>query len=126
MEYLLKYSIKPLKETICVSQAISVFSLRLKREELVTNCDQFKILKHSTSNPYVFTEQGVAMLSGLLNSQRAILVNIAIMRAFVKLRQFINTHQELAAKLSEVEGKVNKHDKEIQLVFETMRMLMLK
>jgi predicted membrane-bound spermidine synthase len=91
---------------------------------VVTNCDHLKELKFSPQLPHVFTEQGVAMLSGLLNSQRAILVNIAIMRAFVKLRQFITTHKELAAKLSEVEGKVNKHDKEIRLVFDMIRRLM--
>jgi len=73
--------------------------------------------------PYAFTEQGVAMLSSVLNSERAILVNIAIMRAFVKLREILSTHKELAQRLSELEGKFEKHDVEIQTVFEAIRQL---
>jgi len=73
---------------------------------------------------YAFTEQGVAMLSSVLNSERAILVNIAIMRAFVKLREILSTHKELARRLSELERKFEKHDVEIQAVFEAIRQLM--
>jgi hypothetical protein len=72
----------------------------------------------------VFTEQGVAMLSGVLNSDRAIQVNIAIMRAFVKLRQIISTHKELVHKLEELERKIEKHDVNIQSIFEAIRQLM--
>ena len=74
--------------------------------------------------PRVFTEQGVAMLSSVLNSKRAIQVNIAIMRAFVKLRQILSTHKELAHKLSELERKIEKHDVKIQSIFEAIRQLM--
>jgi hypothetical protein len=74
---------------------------------------------------YVFTEQGVAMLSSVLRSERAIQVNIAIMRAFVKLRQILSTHKELAYKLSELEKKIEKHDVEIKAIFEAIRQLML-
>jgi len=74
--------------------------------------------------PYVFTEQGVAMLSSVLNSERAIQVNIAIMRAFVKLRQILSTHKELVHKLNELEKKFEKHDVEIQSIFEAIRQLM--
>jgi len=74
--------------------------------------------------PYLFTEQGVSMLSTVLNSERAIQVNIAIMRAFVKLRQILSTHKELAHKLSELERKTEKHDVEIQAIFEAIRQLM--
>jgi hypothetical protein len=84
-----------------------------EKEELVANCDRFKVLKHSTVNPYAFTEQGVAMLSSVLNSERSILVNIAIMRTFVKLRQVLSTHRGLAHKLNELERKIEKHDEEI-------------
>ena len=84
-----------------------------EKEELVANCDRFKVLKHSTVNPCAFTEQGVAMLSSVLNSERSILVNIAIMRTFVKLRQVLATHKELAHKLNELERKIEKHDEEI-------------
>ena len=74
--------------------------------------------------PYVFTEQGVAMLSSILNSERAIRVNIIIMRAFVKLREILSNHKELAHKLKELEGKVERHDGEIQAIFEAIRQLM--
>jgi hypothetical protein len=74
--------------------------------------------------PYVFTEQGVAMLSGLLNSDRAIQVNIAIMRAFVRLRQILLTHKDLAQKLEELERKYQLHETDIQVIFEAIRRLL--
>jgi len=74
--------------------------------------------------PYAFTEQGVAMLSSVLNSNRAIQVNIAIVRAFVKLRQILSTHKELAYKLNELERKIEKHDVDIQSIFGAIRQLM--
>src|SRR5688572_12743694 len=74
--------------------------------------------------PYAFTEQGVAMLSSVLRSKRAILVNIAIMRAFVKLREIVAGHKELATKLAELERKVGGHDTKIQSLFEAIRQLM--
>jgi hypothetical protein len=73
---------------------------------------------------YVSTEQGVAMLSSVLNSQRAVRVNIAIMRAFVKLRQMIDTNRGLAHKFSELERRVGKHDEEIAAILEAIRQLM--
>jgi phage regulator Rha-like protein len=80
--------------------------------------------KHLKYLPYAFTEQGVAMLSSVLNSERAIQVNIAIMRAFVKLRQILITHKELAHKLEQLERKIEKHDADIQTIFEAIRQLM--
>jgi len=74
--------------------------------------------------PYVFTEQGVAMLSSVLKSERAIHVNIAIMRTFVKLKQILSMNKELAYKLSELERKIEKHDESIQAIFEAIRQLM--
>ena len=74
--------------------------------------------------PYAFSEQGVAMLSSVLNSERAIKVNIAIMRAFVKLRQILETNRELAKKFSELERRVGKHDEEIDAILEAIRQLM--
>jgi hypothetical protein len=71
---------------------------REEKDELVTICHRLKTMKHSTSRPYVFTEYGVVMLSSVLRSKRAIQVNIAIMRAFVKLRQLAIFHAELAKK----------------------------
>ena len=74
--------------------------------------------------PYVFTEQGVAMLSSVLNSERAIQVNIAIMRVFVRLREMMATHKELAFKLIELEERLEGHDEQIQNIFEAIRQLM--
>jgi hypothetical protein len=95
-----------------------------EKGELVAICDRFKTLKHSTSFPYVFTEQGVAMLSTVLNSERAIRVNIAIMRAFVRLRQILLSHKELARKVEELERKYSKHEVEITTVFKLLKKLM--
>jgi hypothetical protein len=74
--------------------------------------------------PYVFTEQGVAMLSSVLNSERAIEVNIAIMRVFVRLREMMATHKELAFKLVELEERLEGHDEQIQNIFDAIRQLM--
>lgn len=71
-----------------------------------------------------FTEQGVAMLSSVLNSNRAIEVNVAIMRAFVKLRETLATHKKLSRKLSDLEKKMGDHDEQIQAIFEAIRQLM--
>jgi len=73
--------------------------------------------------PYAFTEQGVAMLSSVLRSQRAIHVNIEIIRAFVKLREILSTHKELPFKLKQLETKVEKHDEELQTIFEAISQL---
>jgi hypothetical protein len=73
---------------------------------------------------YAFTEQGVAMLSSVLNSERAVRVNIAIMRAFVKLRRMLDTNRELAQRFSELEQRVGRHDEEIAAILEAIRQLM--
>jgi type IV secretory pathway component VirB8 len=73
--------------------------------------------------PFAFTEQGVAMLSGILNSERAINVNIAIMRAFVKMRRLMETHKELSKKIEELESK---YDDQFSIVFEAIRQLIHK
>jgi hypothetical protein len=74
--------------------------------------------------PFAFTEHGVAMLSSVLNSDQAIEVNIAIMRAFVKLREVLATHKDLAQKLADLEKKLGQHDEKFQIVFEAIRRLM--
>ena len=76
---------------------------------------------HSKYLPYAFTEQGVAMLSSVLRSQRAIQVNIAIMRTFVRLREILSTHKKLAKKINDLE---NKYDGQFKIVFEAIRRLM--
>ena len=77
--------------------------------------------KHIKYLPYVFTEQGVAMLSSVLNSERAIQVNILIMRAFTKLREILLTHKELAVKIDALEKKYAEHDETIKDIFEAIR-----
>ncbi len=74
--------------------------------------------------PLVFTEQGVSMLSSVLRSKQAVQVNIAIMRAFVQLREMLSTHKELAYKLEELERKVGIHDQTIVQLIEAIRQLM--
>ena len=102
-----------------------MFQLNEKeKDELVTICDQFETMKHSYHLPYAFTEQGVAMLSSVLRSARAVTVNIQIMRAFVRLRNVISQNKELAVKLNELERHVGKHDDDILLIFEAIRKLM--
>lgn len=74
--------------------------------------------------PYAFTEQGVAMLSSVLNSESAVKMNIAIMRAFVQLRRALETNRELARRFSELERRIDKHDAEIDAILEAIRQLM--
>ncbi|NQT56993.1 MAG: ORF6N domain-containing protein [Desulfobacteraceae bacterium] len=97
--------------------------LRQEKEELVTNCDRFHTLKHSTVMPRAFTEQGVAMLSSVLNSDRAIEVNIAIMRAFVQLRKISSSQTQLVQKLQEIEARLGDHDESIEAIFEAIQQL---
>jgi hypothetical protein len=94
--------------------------------ELEALRSQFAILKrgqHRKYAPYAFTEQGVAMLSSVLRSPRAIEVNIAIMRTFVRLRQLLATHEELARRLEQLEWRQNEQGQEIRAVFETIEHL---
>lgn len=76
------------------------------------------------ARPYAFTEQGVAMLSSVLRSKRAVQVNIEIMRAFVRLREMVAAHRELAKKLAELESRLEDHDERIDVIFEAIRQLM--
>jgi len=92
-----------------------MFQLNEKeKKELVANCDRFKNLKHSTVNPYVFTEQGIYMLASILKSQTAISVNIAIIRTFKKLREFSKHYNTLAKQIMAVERKSDKQYKELK------------
>jgi len=71
--------------------------------------------------PYVFTEQGIAMLSSVLNSRRAILVNIQIMRTFIKLKKIILSNKDLELKMEQLQKKYDKHDQEIQAIFSVIK-----
>jgi len=104
------------------------FMFQLTWEEADSLRSQFVTLKKRGSHikylPYAFTEQGVAMLSSVLKSRRAVLVNIAIMRAFVLMRQVLAAHKELALKLKALELKVGRHDKDIKEILDAIRQLM--
>src|SRR5215204_4465040 len=89
---------------------LSADETALLRSQFVTSSEKHRGKRY---RPYAFTEQGIAMLSSVLNSDRAIKVNIAVMRTFVKLRQTLETNRELAQKFSELERCVGKHDEEI-------------
>jgi len=75
-------------------------------------------------SPMVFTEQGVAMLSSILSSQQAILVNIQIIRVYTKMREILLTHKDILLKLEQFEKQVEKNSDEIQLIFETLKQLL--
>jgi hypothetical protein len=102
------------------------FMFQLTKEEVANLKSQIAISSWGGDRklPYVFTEQGVAMLSSVLHSERAVQVNIAIMRAFVKLREFLLTHKELAEKIEELERKYQLHETDIQVIFMTIRKLL--
>jgi len=113
----------------------SDFMFQLSWEEVESLRSQFATLnelrytfskrgKHIKYLPYAFTEQGVAMLSSVLNSERAIQVNILIMRAFTKLREILLTHKELAAKIEMLENKYTKHDQTIKEIFWAIKQLL--
>jgi hypothetical protein len=101
------------------------FMFQLTPEEFVKWRSQIVMSKQERMGlrrrPFAFTEQGVAMLSSVLNSDRAIAVNIAIMRAFVRLRQLMATHKELARKIEELESK---YDAQFRAVFDAIRELL--
>ena len=88
-----------------------------EKTELVTNCDRFETLKHSTSSPYVFTEQGIAMLSAVLRSDVAVQVSIKIMNAFVEMRRFLVSNAAIFERLDRVELKQIETDKKLEEVF---------
>lgn len=91
-----------------------MFRLTTKENELVTNCDQFKKLKYSSSLPYVFTEHGALMAANVLNSPQAITMSVVIVRTFIKLRQILSLNKDLARRLDELEGK---YDEQFQNLY---------
>ena len=101
------------------------FMFQLTKREAGVLTSQFAMSKTGRGGrrtlPYVFTEQGVAMLSSVLNSERAVAVNITIMRTFVRLRQILATHKQLAERLAALEKK---YDQKFKIVFDVLRQLM--
>ena len=103
------------------------FMFQLDAQEVARSRSQSVTLKRGQNLkylPYAFTEQGVAMLSSVLRSERAVQVNIAIMRAFVRLRAVLSAHRDLAEKLAELEQRVANHDEHIEALFDAIRQLM--
>jgi phage regulator Rha-like protein len=103
------------------------FMFELTREEEESLRSQSVILKgrgqHSKYQAFAFTEQGVAMLSSVLKSDRAIEVNIAIMRAFVKMREMLSSSRKFAVKLEELEKRLGEHDENFQIVFDAIKQI---
>ena len=97
------------------------FMFQLDKEEwqeLITNCDKFpQNLKHSPVTPLAFTEQGVTMLSCILNSEHAIHINIQIIRVFTRIRQMLLDNSALSLEIEKIKSKLDKHDKNMQVVF---------
>lgn len=88
--------------------------------ELVTNCDRLENLKHSSYNPYVFTEQGVAMISAVLKSEVAVNISIQIMQAFVAMRNFLLNNASVFQRLDQVELKQLKTDEKLEQIFKAL------
>lgn len=102
-----------------------MFQLTLdEKNELVTNLHRFKTLKHSTSLPFAFTEHGAVMLASVLNSPRAVATSILVVRAFIRLREILVTHKELAQRLKELELKIETHDEQIISILEAINQLL--
>jgi hypothetical protein len=95
-----------------------------EKQEVVTNCDHLARLRFSRTLPFAFTEHGAIMAASVLNTPRAIEVSVYVVRAFVKLRELLSTHKELAAKLAELERKVGSHDAAIRSLVAAIRRLM--
>ncbi len=97
---------------------------KIEWQELITICDNLpEGIKFSPATPFAFTEQGVSMLSSVLKSKKALQVNIAIMRAFVFMRQYALAHKDLTEKLQELE---NKYDQQFKDVYDAINFLLQK
>ena len=104
------------------------FMFRLNAEEkkeVVANCDHLRSLRFSPSSPYAFTEHGALMLASVLNSRRAVDASVFVVRAFVRLRELLSSHRELAKKVSELERKTKGHDEQIRSLVGAIRQLMM-
>lgn len=97
---------------------------RDEKNEVITNCDNLRKLKYFRGLPHAFTEHGALMLASVLNSERAVEMSLAVIRVFVKLRAMLSAHKELAAKIGELESRIERHDKEIQAIFQAIKQLM--
>lgn len=104
----------------------SDFSFQLTKEEkdeVVANCDHLSGLRFSSNSPYAFTEHGVAMLSSVLRSPRAVQMNILIIRAFIKIREILASNKDLAGKIEELEREQKLQNKHINSIYSILERL---
>lgn len=95
-----------------------------EKQEVVANCDHLKNLKYSPNLPFVFTEHGAVMLASVLNSDRAIEVNIQIVRIFIQMREMVLTNKDILIRLEQLEKQVTGHDENIHMIFEALKQLL--
>ena len=124
-------------ETKALNQAVkrnidrfpNEFMFRLdnsEKLELVANCYRFRNLKHSSSNPYAFTEQGVAMLAGVLKTQTAVNMSIEIIKSFVSMRRFLSANADIFRRLDSIEHKQLETDLKVERIFDAIEFDKLK
>jgi len=102
-----------------------MFQLSIEEKvEVVANCDHLENLKFSPSLPFAFTEHGALMLASVLNSPKAVETSIYIVRAFIRIREILATHKDLARKLVDLERTIAQHDAQIQTIVKALRELM--
>ena len=95
-----------------------------EKNEVVANCDHLSSLRFSPNLPFAFTEHGAVMLASVLNSERAIEVNIQIVRVFTKMRELLLTHKDILLQLEKIEKKLSGHDEDILLIFKYLKQLL--
>ena len=95
-----------------------------EKQQVVTDCDHLSRLKFSAVLPHAFTEHGAIMAANILNSERAVDVSVHVVRAFVKVRQVLTTHKQMARKLTDLERKLDTHDETIKGIITALRQLM--
>jgi hypothetical protein len=93
----------------------------IEKKEVVANCDHLKSIIFSPNLPFVFTEHGAVMLASILNSDKAIQANILIVRVFTSMREMVLRNKDMLLKIEKLEQRVGVHDKEIQVIIETLR-----
>lgn len=95
-----------------------------EKEEVVAKCDHLATMKYSPVLPYVFTEYGAVMLASVLNSDRAIEVNVQIVRIFTRMREILLTHKDILLKLEQLERQVVQNSEDIQMIFAALKELL--
>jgi len=95
-----------------------------EKNEVITICDHLKNLKYAKALPNAFTEHGAIMAASVLNTERAVQISVFVVRAFVKLREMLSTHKELAHKFAALERKLQNHDESIRSLMVAIRQLM--